>query len=405
MKRAAKSAGVVAGELINGGQLSVLLLALLVQGSTGLIQLAGYADFRGVDYVSFTSHFIVGALVANVLCLNTEALILSGKISGSGYRLLLFCGILGLVLSGVEPILLSSSVPSSALFACWFFCSRMFLALFARVAPSPRVIIPCGVALVALFFLRAGIFFNVACYLSTLLAVAAVIARRIVVEDKGLTLSLWASLRTFAGYIPHTAAGFILSYSDRYAVIHFHPTSAAEAYLRIAQLASLAAFGVFPIVYAIRTKIINMSRVPTDMAIALMSATIAVGIGIAFVGAFFFVEVILVKRSLSEVPVAPAFVLAMVSAAAFAQMYQAFSMRIFMTNNYGFINRGTIVGALLSLAVAAIAIGLDSAVSWISLVPLVGWALVYFRVIWFFRRERMGAANAVDDEVPSRERY
>jgi hypothetical protein len=375
------------------GRAAPLLLALLVQGATGVLQLSGYLGYQGADYVAFAAAFVTGAMLANILSLNTEALLLSGPTQSSGRRLVVGVAAAGLLMLAADVVVLRRGSPSALTFTSWFLCGKFFLARHARQCPRVIGICAGGVLMLAALAMRWNATVCMAISLATLLLLALSVPGPAAERDDGLVALLRASVSSFVGYLPHVIAGVLLAYADRFSALHFYEASSSEFYLRLMQVASLAAFGAYPLVYSLRNELVAATAPPTGARLAALAALLAVGIGTLFLVALFGMESLRGSQALLQRAHWQEAAVMMVLATVLAQLYQVTSMRIFVERRYGFINRGTILAALIAVLCASLMMVAGVEVRWLALASAAGWGTLCWRVAGYFRRERLMPAD------------
>jgi hypothetical protein len=314
--------------------------------------------------------------------------------NASGRQLILGTAIAGLVLLLFDTLVLHRTSPSAATFTCWFLCGKLFLARYARHCPPFWAAGFGGLLLLAALALRWDTTRCMAVALVALFALTLSVPADPVEQDAGLRASLLASARSFVGYLPHVAAGVLLSYADRFAALHFYAAGDSEFYLRLMQLASLAAFVAYPLVYVLRNGLIARQMAPSAPSVAALGTTLAATIGALFVAAFIAMEWLRRSHSLQQREHWQGAALLMVLATVLSQLYQVTSMRIFIARRYGFINRGTMLAAALAATVAALVALGGASVWWLALAPVAGWGMTCWRVLLYFHRERTAPAAA-----------
>jgi hypothetical protein len=321
-------------------------------------------------------------MLAILVALNFENMILGGRWTRSVRQYLAATWLLG-VIAALVTWRMGGAVPFTAISVVAFcslnVCSRLFLAWASHARPSTF-----GPGL-------SGAFVLVSCLLGdlSLVLVAALMAFPLVAwrapgpaaqACTGFRQVLVKSAAEFLGYLPHTLSGLAIGYLDRFVAISIVGGVEAEGYLRTVQIFSWACFVAYPVVFYLRSRVLNVGKLDastTSKSIFLLAAAIA-GTGL----------MILLLSYLTDRMPSVSFIALVFVFLAFvcSQSYQVVSPLNFINNRFNTVNRITLASAAVTVALALTLVPTWKSSEAMATVLLSGWLVQLVLTISVLRR-------------------
>lgn len=324
------------------------LLALLIQGVGGCIQLKAYISTVGVTYLQYQANFTIGAIVATVIGLNTANLILAGKFTRSSLKMFFILSLVGFIDSISSMIYRSDDVPGYIAFTCWFLTSRLLLSMGKLTNVPSFICITLGLSFIVLFLSPIKLNLLLGSGFLVLVLASAAMFRSFLEHDDGILSLLKESAISYAKYAPHTVMGICIGYLDRGLALNTLSPIDAEYYLRAVQLCSMAAFVIYPIIIVSRNTLLGIrlriTPVHLSYVLIVIAAFLSIALGLVIYGFHYTGHVASLDSSL---------LVALFFWILLSQYYQSVSPLNFVNEQYQGINLTTCASMFVAIVGSA----------------------------------------------------
>jgi hypothetical protein len=336
----------------------------------GIIQVKAFFSYSGEDYLDFSFSYLIGSVGAIILSLNTENEILAG-VWNSALKKYFTILVSGGVLISMYAMSVGQIVPHFLAFTFLQVSIRIFVAWANSAKPFPIALAIGGVAvMVTAVFLSLN---SLIIVIFGALAIAkksgaGVPASRIEQEGR----FLFKSFQAFLAYIPHTLSGIVIGNIDRFLALNYVNGNVAETYLRTLQMLSWSTFVMFPIVFAMRRRIIEIGQIAKYREAVSVFSIIIILLSFNFFSIYF-----LINLYNFDIQIHNESILLLLVAISFSQSYQVLSIILFIGKEYSKINKITVLSSIFG---AIVSIGLvwayESALA-LAIGLLVGWGMQF----------------------------
>lgn len=366
----AASARIYFGRVIAAGMAfaaSPVVFVFFSQFLIGTLQVKAFFSYTGDEYLTFSSAYLGGSILAILLSLNAENEILGGDWNSAFNKYLNASWMLGVLAVGTT-IVTNAEIPNLFAFAFLQVSIRIFVAWANSALPSPVVLILAGIAV------------SLAAWLLALPGLILVIFAALVVakaSGRGVNVipvvreghALYMSFRAFLAYLPHTLSGIVIGNFDRFLALSFVGGASAELYLRTLQIFAWATFILYPFLFFVRRQVILRNQLRNANEALQIFAIFLISII-----SIFFILIYLISLSNYPIELNYFVMLTLLLAMACSQSYQVISILIFIRKDFGVINRITLTSCFIGATISVVLVWLYASPVSLAAGLLAGWA-------------------------------